>query len=173
MFGYVNGKFTEIKDIENLCEQLIYTFKQQEEANKQLRAANATLKSETYAQDEVARMEKRYKEMQEDYYRGFPISKEEDKAIAAWQKAHTENIHNAKTPQQKLALEGVSGGRWSFIFVPTSLGISGVCRCGSCYSKAMKTYEAYLKENNKRYDYDKMREFIAAEDAEFEFQEIG
>ena len=172
-FGYINGKFSEILNIDEICEQLKNAFNEQEQTNMRLREANETLKSETYAQDEVARMKQQYDEMKADYFRGFPISKEQDEMIANWQKTHTENIHKAKTAQQKLALEGVSGGRWSFIFVPTAIGTSGVCRCGSCYSKAMKDYETYLKTNNKAFDYDKRRELINLYDAEIEFQELG
>ena len=173
MFTYINGKFTELKPMKELFDQVIYYFEQQQKENERLREANTALKSEQYAKDEVSRMKSEYDRMRKDYFRGFPISKAEDEAIAVWQTAHTEKIHKATTSRQKLALEGASGGRWSYVFVPTSLGVSGVCRCDSCYSKMMDKYREYLKKEHKNYDYGVLKEMREVFDVEFEFQEIG
>lgn len=161
----------EIHDIEKIAEELITVFKDQAEQNRRLREANAELKSETYAQDEVARMQAKYDEMKADYYRGFPISAKESAAIQEWQEQHTINKHNARTLEQKMKLEGVSGGRWEYRFVPTAIGTFGCCICPSCYAKAIQAYDDYLKLTRKRWDFDKRKEIMKEYDAELEFQE--
>lgn len=99
-----------------------------------LRKENKKLKSENYKDEELRTMKEKLDQMKEDYWRGFPISEKEDKAIREWKKKHEEEVHGLKTEEQRLKAQGVSGGRYSYYFVPTGLGTSGVVRC-SCGAK--------------------------------------
>ncbi len=67
-------------------------------------------------------MEKKYHEMRDDYYRGFPITKSEEKAITKWKSEHEKN-HNGGY--------GAIGGKYTYHFIPTSIGIVGTIKC-SC-----------------------------------------
>jgi hypothetical protein len=100
------------------------------------------------------------KKKNEDYYRGFPISPDENEKLVHWQNEHTKNIHNAVTLEQVLRLEGVSGGRWVYEFTPTAIGTFGSCFCGSCRSRAiaeskgdMKAYHDLLKKYDAQFDF--------------------
>ena len=88
-----------------------------------LRKQNEELKNGLYKDKEFARIKAAYEEMSADYYRGFPISEEADKKIDKWIKEHTETAHrNSKG----------GGGRYQYIFTPTSLGTLSICRCQTC-----------------------------------------
>lgn len=76
-------------------------------------------------------MQQELNKMQKEYILGFPITEEENKKILRWQKMHEATAHKATNAKQRMHLQGVSGGRYSYHFVPTALGTSGVVRC-SC-----------------------------------------
>ena len=82
-------------------------------------------------QNELLRMEAELKAMKEDYYRGFPISEEEQKSIREWMDKHDEEVHHARTLGDKLKLGGCCGGRYTYKFTPTSIGTIGTVKC-SC-----------------------------------------
>lgn len=96
-----------------------------------LRKRNIELLDEHYKDKSLSEMKEQYEKMQKNYYRGFPISEEEDLAIKKWQKEHDEKVHRLTDDRLRMKAEGVCGGRYSYRFVPTSLGVSGVVRC-SC-----------------------------------------
>jgi len=115
-----------------LIEELKNRFDRQEDRIKYLEEQNKKIQEKSWAEEKYQKMQSRYEAMQRDYYRGFPISEEEEKKIKAWQKKHDTEKHKADTLEKRLRLEGVSGGRFKYIFVPTSIGISGYvqCNCG-------------------------------------------
>lgn len=94
-----------------------------------LRKENEKLKEENYKDEELQSMNNQLEIMKKDYWRGFPISEGEDKAIKEWQKKHEEEVHGLVTDKMRLKAQGVSGGRYSYHFVPTAIGTSGVVRC--------------------------------------------
>lgn len=102
--------------------------------------------------------------MEADYYRGFPITKQEQKAIKEWEDQHWTNQHNAPTLDARLAKQGVSGGSFYYKFVPTSIGTSGTICCSACMERARRD-----SGNNRN----RFRKLIKEYDAEFEFQELG
>jgi len=106
-------------------------------------------------------MKEIYNEMKADYYRGFPISKEEQNAINKWQKNHLTNHHNLKTLEQKNSSDKAIEGNFKFEFIPTSVGIVGNCICGNCQNRARR-------ESNG--DYKIFEAFLKKYDAKFEFQ---
>lgn len=97
-----------------------------------LRNENRKLKDEHYKDNKMSDMKQRLEKMQKEYYRGFPISEEEQEAIEDWKKKHDEEDHGY-TPEMRMKAEGCCGGRYKYVFVPTSLGVSGkiVCHCGA------------------------------------------
>ena len=63
----------------------------------------------------------------------FEITPEEHEAIEEWKKKHVKEKHNGDT------YAGAIGGRYKYIFVPTSIGTVGSikCSCGEtfCFSE--------------------------------------
>lgn len=86
--------------------------------NKELKA----LKENYNKDEEIAKLIRERDELREDSYRGFPISKEEEKSIKEWMNNH-EQVHKGG--------HGVSGGKYTYCFVPTSIGVIGTIKC-SC-----------------------------------------
>lgn len=108
-------------------------------------------------------MKKIYDEMKADYYRGFPISKEEQNVINEWQENHLTNHHNLKTLEQKASFGGAIGGNFKFEFIPTSIGTIGICVCGSCRNRVRRD----AKGNGELF-----QKLMEENDAEFVFQDI-
>ena len=98
---------------------------------KYLEKQNQELHDENYKDNELLRMEAELKAVKEDYYRGFPISEEEQKSIREWMDKHDEEVHHARTLGDKLKLGGCCGGRYTYKFTPTSIGTIGTVKC-SC-----------------------------------------
>ena len=126
------GKFVEIPKIDDLCFILKRKFVDLQEQITYLEEENEKIKSEKYASEELVKMKKKLNEMEEAYYSGFPISKKERESIREWQINHDAEKHNAQTSRERLRLDGVSGGRYSYIFIPTSIGIIGKIKCSIC-----------------------------------------
>lgn len=117
----INECLDYIREIVNSNEQTIEALKKR----------NNELLDEHYKDKALSEMKEQYEKMQENYYRGFPISEEEDLAIEKWQKEHDEKIHGLTDDRLRMKAGGVSGGRYSYRFIPTSIGVSGTVRC-SC-----------------------------------------
>ena len=96
-----------------------------------LEEENKKLKEKNYKDEELSTMKMKLDRMQKDYYRGFPISEEEQDRIEEWMNKHDKEVHNAHTLNEKLRLDGCCGGRYSYHFVPTSIGTIGTVKC-SC-----------------------------------------
>lgn len=96
-----------------------------------LRKRNIELLDEHYKDKTLSEMKEQYEKMQKNYYRGFPISEEEDLAIGKWQDEHDRKVHGLTNDMLLIKAGGICGGRYSYHFVPTSIGVSGVVRC-SC-----------------------------------------
>lgn len=119
------------KNIDDCLELIKNEYARKDDIINSLRQENEKLKYEAYKDVELERMKKELEEMKADYYRGFPISEKEEKAIEAWTKKHDEEAHGLTTNYARMKAGGVSGGRFSYHFVPTGLGTFGVIRC-SC-----------------------------------------
>lgn len=150
-------------NIQELTEQLIILHDAQEDCIAELKDENERLKAENYKDEELAKMreevkaaEEEKKKVLDDYYRGFPISKEEKDSIYEWQKQHDVEEHGNKS-----GYHGAIGGGFSYRFVPTSIGVVGQCLCGTCELRAYeeackegkydrKAYEKYMEDHNGR-----------------------
>ena len=128
-FTHVKEKFLQIPTMDNLCEMLKEKFRKLDKQIVYLKEQNEKLKSENWKDEQLQTMERRYKEMQEDYYSGFPISKKEKDAINKWIKKHEEEKHPSS--DRLFPRGGAIGGSYTYRFTPTGLGTFGEIRC-SC-----------------------------------------
>lgn len=118
------------KAIDNLSRRdmskftdLIKDYARMESWIKSLQEENKKLKEDSYKDEELAKMKTELDRMKSEYYRGFPISEKEHDSIKKWKTEH-EKKHKGGY--------GVSGGKYTYYFVPTSIGTAGVieCSCG-------------------------------------------
>ena len=78
-----------------------------------LKKENAELKSEHYKDEQLSNMKDKLNKMEKEYYRGFPISKEEETQINKFKDKYRNKYH------------GAIGGAFTYKFTPTSIGIAG------------------------------------------------
>lgn len=88
-----------------------------------LREENEFLKNKYDENEEIKELKRRLREETYKNLNGFPITEEEVKAIEEWQKKHEKEVHNSSS------YAGAIGGRYSYHFVPTSIGTSGTIKC--------------------------------------------
>lgn len=93
-----------------------------------LRKENSYLKSEKYKDLELSKMEKLVDLYRSRLENAFTISSAEQSRIDKWQIEHIKEKHWDKDKNQPLKT-GAVGGRFSYNFLPTSIGIIGTCKC--------------------------------------------
>ena len=102
-------------DIKDSLQKVYDQFRRLKYENEHLLEENKRLKSESYKDKELAQMKASYVKMQDDYYRGFPISKEEMERIHKWMDKIIGNGPDMK----------INSARFYYKFYPTPLGVSG------------------------------------------------
>lgn len=104
--------------------------------NANLIKENKQLKEQNYKDKELTKMKDRLSHMEADYYRGFPISEDEQKSIQEWMDQHDQEAHNCYTLDDKLRRGGCIGGTYKYEFIPTSIGVIGTvkCSCGASFT---------------------------------------
>ena len=111
-----DGNIWIMDDIKKTLQQVYDHYRSVCNRNDYLKKEIEKVKSEKYADEELSRLKSEYDRMKSDYYRGFPISEEEDKNIKEWIKNQQK-----KNP----GIGGAAGGRFTYKFIPTGLGTSG------------------------------------------------
>ena len=111
-----DGNIWIMDDIKKTLQQVYDHYRIVCNRNNYLTKEIEKVKSEKYADEELSRLRSEYDKMKSDYYRGFPISEEEDKNINEWIKKQQE-----KNPGSG----GTAGGRFTYRFTPTGLGTVG------------------------------------------------
>ena len=111
-----DGNIWIMEDIKKTLQQVYDHYRSVCNRNDYLKKEIEKVKSEKYADEELSRLKSEYDRMKSDYYRGFPISEEEDKNIKEWIKNQQE-----KNP----GIGGATGGRFTYRFTPTGLGTAG------------------------------------------------
>ena len=111
-----DGNILIMEDIKKTLQQVYDHYRSVCNRNDYLKKEIEKVKSEKYADEELSRLKSEYDKMKSDYYRGFPISEEEDKNIKEWKKNQQK-----KNP----GIGGAAGGRFTYKFIPTGLGTSG------------------------------------------------
>lgn len=104
------------QDIKKALQEVYDHYRNVYNRNEYLTKENERLKSESYKDEELSKMRTNYEAMKSDYYRGFPISEEDDKKIKEWVKKQME-----KNP----SIGGAIGGRFKYEFIPTGVGTVG------------------------------------------------
>lgn len=123
---YNTGKISEI------LNEVVSNIELRDSRIKYLEEENKKLKDEAFKDSELTNMKEKYESIKKDLMRGFPVSEEEEKRIEEWMKKHDKEVHGITTLDQRLRSGGCIGGRYIYIFVPTSIGIIGTikCNCG-------------------------------------------
>ena len=111
-----DGNIWIMEDIKKTLQQVYDHYRSVCNRNDYLKKEIEKVKSEKYADEELSRLKSEYDKIKSDYYRGFPISEEEDKNIKEWIKNQQE-----KNP----GIGGAAGGRFTYKFIPTGLGTVG------------------------------------------------
>ena len=111
-----DGNIWIMEDIKKTLQQVYDHYRSVCNRNDYLKKEIEKVKSEKYADEELSRLKSAYDKMKSDYYRGFPISEEEDKNIKEWIKNQQK-----KNP----GIGGAAGGRFTYKFTPTGLGTVG------------------------------------------------
>ena len=159
---WVNGVLTEVRDVEDICQDLVVLVNDLKEDNQQLRDSLEKLKDEKWRDDELIKMRDERDKAIADSHRGFSISEKEMKIVHAWQNDHDAKQHGITSLEERLKFKGAIGGSYSFEFVGTSIGVFGSCVCGTCRNKAIKNCNGSIESFHK---------LLKQYDAEFTFQE--
>lgn len=129
---FVNGKMLKIHDIDTACknftEEISAIVRHVQGQNNVLKAENEKLKSEHYKDAEIQRLLVEVENWKKRINGSFEISEDECLAINEWKEKHILEKHNGN----KYA--GAIGGRFKYIFTPTSIGEIGEIEC-SCGEK--------------------------------------
>ena len=122
--------------IDTFAEDIKDELKRKDMTLKYLELQNRELYDEHYKDNEMQQMLNELNKMKDDYYRGFPISEEEDKNIKEWIDNHERDVHGCYTLEDKINRGGCCGGTYTYEFVPTSIGTIGTvrCNCGAKYT---------------------------------------
>ena len=111
-------------------------YKDAESTIEKLEKENKTLKDEHYKDGELQRLQEELTSLKGDLSRGFPISEKEQEKIREWELKHDAEKHGLKTMEQRLRAGGCCGGRYTYQFVPTGIGVIGeiICSCGEKFT---------------------------------------
>lgn len=112
----------EVRKFTNLIKE----YSRMESWISSLQEENKKLREEHYKNEELQQMKERVEKAEKDLYRGFPITEEEDKRLKEWINNH-EKEHSGG--------HGCCGGKYTYIFLPTSIGTIGTvkCSCGKSF----------------------------------------
>ena len=131
-YTHYKGEYIQVLPVEDCMKSILSRIESYEDTIERLKEENKKLKDEVWKDEELQDMKEQLDKMKSDYHRGFNITEEEDTAIKEWKKKHEEDVHGLTTPIARVQAQGVSGGRYSYIFYPTAIGCSGVIRCDAC-----------------------------------------
>ena len=162
---YKNGKSYTLLPIEELCDTIKLTIEQKDEQIAHLLKENRELKEETYKDYIIRKWQQANEELRQENYNGFPISNEEKKAIENWKRQHNTLIHDNESA-------GAIGGRYDYIFTPTSIGDIGICRCSSCEKRILQqVFKEAQEEKNFNFS-QRFKKLKEKNDVEFVFRHL-
>lgn len=118
-----DGGCLAIPTTEKLQEMIGRKFKDLYNRIDYLEKENNKLKDEHYKDQEIKIITEKYDNMRKEYNRGFPITKDEETKYKKWMEEHESICPGG---------HGVSGGKYTFKFLPTSIGTFGSVYCNSC-----------------------------------------
>ena len=133
---YVDGKWTNVLPLDDLVRGIKAHIKSVELRNTYLEEENKKLKDEHFKDKSIAKMSQELKKATDDLYRRFPISEKEMESINIWKKKHEIEKHGLVTEKMRMKSQGCCGGKYTFEFIPTSIGTVGrvKCSCGDSFT---------------------------------------
>lgn len=109
-------EFKHVHPLNECIDSINERFNDLIESNHSLQEKLKEIQDEKWTDDRLQQMREELERMRRDYYRGFPISDDEQKKIDQWMKNHAHPC-------------GAIGGAHSYIFTPTSIGTVGKIKC--------------------------------------------
>lgn len=109
-------EFKHVHPLNECIDSINERFNDLIESNQSLQKRLKEIQDDKWADDRLQQMREELERMRREYYRGFPISDDEQKKIDQWMKNHTHPC-------------GAIGGAHSYIFTPTSIGTVGKIKC--------------------------------------------
>ena len=129
---FINGKMLKVHDIDTACknftDEISVIVRHVQGQNSVLKAENDKLKSEHYKDKEIQRLQKEVENWKKRVVGSFEIDEDERLAIEEWKAKHIQEKHKGN------GYAGAIGGRFKYIFTPTSIGVIGEIEC-SCGDK--------------------------------------
>lgn len=162
---FKNGKSYPSFSVEELCDIIKITIEQKDEQIAHLSEKNKQLKEESYKDRVIQKWQKENEKLRQENYNGFPISDEEKKAIENWKRQHNTLIHNNES-------SGAIGGRYDYVFTPTSIGDIGICRCSSCEKRILQQVFKEAQEEKNFIFSQRFNELKERNDVEFVFRHL-
>lgn len=108
---------------------LQYRFDDKNRTINNLRNQIKELTDSQYKDKKLQKMKAELEKMQREYNRGFLIIDDEWKAIETWKEKHDREVHGLIECNERI------GGRYTFEFIPCSIGTIGTIKCGKCGEK--------------------------------------
>lgn len=132
----ISGEWCTVYELDKALKAIKLRHMHDMDSIERLKEENKRLKEEKYKDNELLLMKTKLEKMEQDYYRGFPISEEEQKSIIEWMNRHDEEAHGCHSTQDKLKRGGSIGGIYKYEFIPTSIGTIGTikCSCGASFT---------------------------------------
>ena len=109
-------EFVEVHPLDESLSSIKERFNDLVESNQSLQEKLQEIKDEKWADKRLQEMNEKLEKMRREYYRGFPISDEEQKKIDEWLVNHRH-------------YGGAIGGSHTYEFNPTSIGTFGKIKC--------------------------------------------
>lgn len=130
---FIDGKYVEVEPVDKCMKMLQYRFDDKNRTINNLRNQIKELTDSQYKDKKLQEMKVELEKMQREYNRGFPITDKEWKAIEAWKEKHDREVHGLTECDERIG--GAIGGRYTFEFIPTTIGVIGTIKCGDCGEK--------------------------------------
>lgn len=130
---FIDGKYVEVEPVDKCMKMLQYRFDDKNRTINNLRNQIKDLTDSQHKDKKLQEMKAELEKMQREYNRGFPITDDEWKAIETWKEKHDREVHGLTECNERVG--GAIGGRYTFEFIPTTIGIIGTIKCGDCGEK--------------------------------------
>ena len=119
-----NNDVVEVDTFDNAMNTIKLRYQKLQDKIGHLSQENKELKSGVFATNYVQEALANAEKIRNEYRLGFPMTEEEVQKAEKWMKEHDESAHNGKS-------SGAIGGRYTYEFTPTSIGVFCGLRC-SC-----------------------------------------
>ena len=112
----------EVPPVADMCEMIQLKYNRMMKECEKLWVENEHLKAETYKDEELKKWRDKYADAIDALNNGFGISNEEYEKIRVFVHEH-DKMHGCA---------GTIGGRYTYSFLPTTIGTAATIKCNSC-----------------------------------------